>query len=203
MQLLKSKWIVLIGSLVVAITAGTTVVIAVGNAGSEPPSGVSTGVSSLDRLPAVSNLPPKVQAWLTYDSTLSGTDPTQARASVRRLRSTLGTTQSDVYAFRSRSGATCYLITGRTGSCPQDASRGTPGFQWTIGGGYPGVPSALAGVVADDVSAIELTVDGKDVPVSIENNFAFAEFPTTAQRADVSVRHVSGAVSSFNVNLQG
>jgi len=70
MQLLKSKWIVLIGSLVVAITAGTTVVIAVGNAGSEPPSGVSTGVSSLDRLPAVSNLPPKVQAWLTYDSTL-------------------------------------------------------------------------------------------------------------------------------------
>ena len=65
------------------------------------------------------------------------------------------------------------------------------------------MPSALAGVVADDVSAIELTVDGKDVPVSIENNFAFAEFPTTAQRADVSVRLVSGAVSSFNVNLQG
>src|SRR6188508_1704658 len=64
MQLLKSKWIVLIGSLVVAITAGTTVVIAVGYAGSEPPSGVSTGVSSLDRLPAVSNLPPRCRRGL-------------------------------------------------------------------------------------------------------------------------------------------
>jgi hypothetical protein len=86
---------------------------------------------------------------------------------------------------------------------PASALERQPRFQWTIGGGYESVPSALLGVVSDQVSAISLHVDGTSVPVTIKNNFAYGEFLRDARKAEITIHRRDGSSSSDTVNLQG
>jgi hypothetical protein len=198
----KSGTIVAAALLCAAATiAGTVILVARGSAGEAPPPGVSAGVSALDRLPTQASLPAPVVRFIEVASRARATDPEAAKLRVRKLRSALGKTRSDLYAFENASGAPCFILVGQVGLCPKSASDGSPGLQWTVGGGYRDVPSNLVGIASDDVTKVELTVDGADVPVSLENNVAFAEYARTAERARISIHRQDGSESSVDVRL--
>jgi hypothetical protein len=173
-----------------------------GSANQPPPPGVSAGVSALERLPAASNLPPQVVRFVEFAATARATNPEQAKARVRRLRSHLGRTDADLYAFRTSGGATCFVLVGEVGACPKSADDGSPGLQWTIGGGHDDVPSSLVGIASDDVTRVDLAVDGTDIPVSLRNNVAFAEYPSTANQAVITIHRMDGSQTTVQVRLE-
>ncbi len=107
-----------------------------------------------------------------------------------------------MYAFKSKSGSPCVVLTGQTGFCAQSASDGTPGLQWSIGGGTPKLPSTLVGIASDDVASVGLDVDGANVPVTLANNVAFAEFPADSQHATITITRADGA-NTVDINLAG
>ena len=171
-------------------------------AAGSPAPGVSAGVAALARpaqVPAV--VPEEVRRFVDHMARTTRTDPVQALARLRVLRSGLGSSKASVYAFRSSSGSPCFVLTGYGGACAQDPRDGMPGLHWTIGGGHDSVPSVLVGVASDDVSRVELRVDGTAVPVSLESNAVFAEFPQAARQAEVVVVHEDGATSKTAFGL--
>jgi hypothetical protein len=133
----------------------------------------------------------------------SGTDRAHALANVRKLRSDLGVLRSELYAFRARNGSVCWILTEFVGSCPDSAERGSPGLQWTIGGGYDNVPGALVGIAANDVRTVRLVLDGASQPVSLVNNAVFAEVPRSAKRAEIVIVHRDGTTNAVRVALDG
>jgi hypothetical protein len=173
-----------------------------GSANQPPPPGVSAGVSALGRLPAEATLPAQVARFVEFAADARATDPGQAKAGVRRLRSHLGRSDADLYAFRTSGGAACFVLVGEVGACPKTASDGSPGLQWTIGGGHGSVPSDLVGIASDDVAGVRLTVDGKDVPVSLRNNVVFAEFPSSARQALITIHRFDGSETPVQVRLE-
>jgi hypothetical protein len=74
---------------------------------------------------------------------------------------------------------------------------------WQIGGGNGGNdPSYLFGLAEDTVQSVALTVDGNDVPVSMNNSVAYAAFPNTAKAATVIVTSTDGSKHTDSVSLQ-
>ena len=174
-----------------------------GSAGPAPPPGVSAGVSSLRTLPPEAHVPSAVARFVRFAAPARGTDVEKAMRNVRRLRSDLGTTKSAVYAFENANGAPCFILVGHAGSCAKSASDGSPGLQWTIGGGYGDVPSNLVGIASDDVARVTLLVDGAAVPVSLKNNVVFGEFPSAAKRAEIVVHRQDRSESTIEIRLDG
>jgi hypothetical protein len=164
--------------------------------------GVSAGVSALTRpgRPPAS-VPKEVRSFVDHTARMTQTDPSVALARLRELRSGLGTTKASLYAYRSSRGSPCFVVTGYGGACAQDPRAGMPGLHWTIGGGHDGVPSILAGIAGDDVTRVELRIDGAAVPVSLEDNAVFAEFPASAGEATIVVVHEGGAESRTTLGL--
>jgi hypothetical protein len=194
----------LLFAFVLAAAAASTaagVLAAVGSA-PHPPPGISAGVSSLERIPPVATLPPRVARFVDFAARARGMDPEHAKTRVRKLRTHLGKTGADLYAFESSGGGACFILVGQVGLCPKRASDGSPGLQWTIGGGYLNVPSSLVGIASDDVKKIELTVDGADVPTSLQNNVVFAEYPQSAKLARITIDRRDGSQSSVDVQLE-
>jgi hypothetical protein len=173
-----------------------------GSAGQQPPPGVSAGVSALKRVPPKANLPAPVVRFVNTAASARATNPQQALTRVRKLRSKLGTTRADVYAFENAAGAPCFILVGHVGLCPASPSDGNPGLQWTIGGGYGDLPSNLVGIAGDDVRRVELTVDGAAVPVTLQNNVVFGEYPSSGKRAKVTIVRKDGTRSADEVQLE-
>ena len=191
---------------VAAATLGAATLVGVrlaasGSAGPEPPPGVSAGVSALDRLPPARAVPPEVVRFVRAVAPLRGTDHERALARVRRLRAGLGETHADLYAFRAATGAPCFLLVGEVGLCPRSATEGSPGLQWTIGGGMPGNPSNLVAIASDDVEAVGLVIDGAPVPASLANNVAFAEYPASARHAQITIARHDGTSGTVEIQL--
>jgi len=192
---------------VAAATLGAAALVGVrlaasGSAGQEPPPGVSAGVSALDRLPPARAVPPEVVRFVRAVAPQRATDPERALGQIRRLRAGLGKTRADLYAFRSATGAPCFILVGEVGLCPRSATDGSPGLQWTIGGGMPGNPSNLVAIASDDVAAVGLAVDGTPVPVSLVNNVAFAEYPASARHAQITIARRDGTSGTVEIRLE-
>jgi hypothetical protein len=183
------------GAILVVELAGS------GSAGRAPSPGVSAGVAALDRLPPATDVPQSVVQFVDFVAPQRGSDPKQALARVRRLRSGLGKTHADLYAFRSGAGAPCFILVGEVGACARSASDGTPGLQWTIGGGMPGNPSDLVAIASDDVAAVGLAVDGAPIPVSLANNVAFAEYRASARHAQITIARRDGTSGTVEIQL--
>jgi len=145
--------------------------------------GNSGSVGAMARLPAPANVPDDVVAATRHMASVTGGDPAVAVASLRKLRTGLGVTDSDFYAFHpTAGGAACYFITGRGGVCPTAATSNVRGIEWSFGGGYPGnidgrpqVPGSIDGLVADNVRSVTLTSNGVEIPLEIVNNAFYKE----------------------------
>jgi hypothetical protein len=176
-----------------------------GRAGKSLPPGVSAGISTLDQLPVVQTVAPDVQKNIALLATTNGADPAAAIGGLRLAASSLGSSQASVYVFKNPHGSPCVLLTGPTGVgfCATKPSDGTPGLHWAIGGGDSVNPSHLVSVASDDVSQINLTVDGAAVPVLLRGNIAYAEFPSAAQKASIAIVRANGDTNTFDISLAG
>jgi hypothetical protein len=167
----------------------------------EPLPGLLAGVSALDTLPPAANVPPDVVETLKSLDPSDVGEPAAAAKKLRRLRSNVGTAKRDLYAFRSPTGAVCFVMEEHSALCPSALTAGSPGLLWTIGGGTEKVPGALAAIAADPVTAVELRVDDKAVPVSLANNAAFAELPSGGHEAVIVVHYRDTRSETINVGL--
>lgn len=157
----------------------------------QPPPGLTAGVSALDRLPPEANVPEEVLEILrAFDPSVIG-PLDRAAAKVRKLRASPDGSTADIYAVRSKTGSVCVMVRYYAGMCPAALEAGQPGLLFTLGGGdgTSDLPPVLAGVAADNVSNVDLTVNGSSVPVSLENNTVFAELSTGIQSARVVVHY--------------
>jgi hypothetical protein len=172
----------------------------------DPPPGLTAGITALDRRPPEQALTPEVEEWIEVitRSPRLGTTAQAAKTRVKRLRSGLGTARRTMWAFRTDAGGVCFLLTGHTGSCLADLSAGTPGLLWTIGGGGENSPGAFVGIASDDVTDVDLTVDGQVVSsTTVVNNVAFAEIAPSSDQALITVKHANGATRTERIEFGG
>jgi hypothetical protein len=181
---MKKIWsfLFVISAAVIAVAGGAS------SASLGEPPGVSAGVAALGSGGVAQTLPGDVSAWVNHAGSASGTDPAAARANVHLLRSSLGGSKVDLYAFQSKSGATCFLLRTELGLCPVSPSAGDPGIQWAVSGGGPaGQLPALVGIVGDNVTAVNLIVGSVIRPLGILNNSVFAELPELVSNPNATV----------------
>jgi hypothetical protein len=189
------------GKLVVAsvlVGLGALGVFAVTHAsGGSTSGGVSAGVAAMADLPPVASLSPDVQRWVESSAAAMGTDPVEARARVRTLRTGLGATHSDVYAYTTATGATCFDVTEQAALCPRDAAAGPRGIQWLTGGGFGAVARNVVGLVSDDVARVDLSVGGSQQAVPVRNNTIFAELPAGSAEASLLLSFRDGEAETI------
>jgi hypothetical protein len=104
-----------------------------------------------------------------------------------------------VYGLEGGDGAPCFILTHYGGTC---AAAGSAEPAWIIGGGgQDGNPDVLVGLVPDDVVSVSLAVDGRTVPVVLDRNVVYAEFPTGGKTAEITTRRVDGSVIAERLGL--
>jgi hypothetical protein len=159
-------------------------------------------VRSLSTLPPQAHIPAEVARFVAYIGKLTHSGPADP-ASVRLLRSNLGTSHTDVYGARSAAGSPCFFATGYGGNCAASEAAVESGVSWIIGGAHDAAPSVFVGLAGDDVRSVQLTVDGVDVPVSLVSNVAFAEFSPSAQTAVITTTRTNGRTHTAGISLTG
>lgn len=167
-------------------------------AASNRPFGPTT---ALDHLPVLNAVPAQVASSVQRLATFDVTDAAGASGNVRLARGTVGSRDS-IYAFKDTRGNVCVLEAVSL-FCNPDGGTSTPGINWGIGGGDAQNPSRLVAVYSDNVAGIALNVDGNNIPVSMRNNIAYAEFPATSKQSQFTVTYIDGSQSTITTNLAG
>jgi hypothetical protein len=150
-----------------------------------PPSwapGVVAQVSSMSRVPHPASPPAGLALTIERVANRNGANAQQATASLRQLRAGVGSAGESLYGFSLDGASVCLMFWDRGVVCPTSPSSTTPGviFDFSPGGpGYPGqsanLPAVVAGLVADNVAAVTVAVNGISQDVRILNNTFFAE----------------------------
>ena len=170
---------------------------------SQPPPGLSGGVSALDALPPEMSVPADVLDTLrAFDPTVVG-PLERAAGKLRKLRSGLGPQDVEIFALRSRTSSVCVIVRGYSGMCPSSVRSGPAGLLFSVGGGYGTAdsPPILGGIAADNVAGVEVTADGVAVPATIENNGVFAVLPLDARAVQIIVHYDGFDDKTFDVEL--
>lgn len=180
-----------VGLVVSAAGYGSTRVLA---RSSSPAPGVGNDVSALRTLPAPVSIDAPVRTAVSATASRSGGDVSTAISSLRELLPDVGTAHSQLYAFRGAAGEVCFLLWQRMSSCPQDGRTFEKGIVWGVAGGYPTargtVPSAVLGVVADDVRSLTLYENARRSVVPVVRNAFFRELRDVAAGSSWDVRLV-------------
>jgi hypothetical protein len=138
--------------------------------------GFSSGLSALEQLPTTTWPATMPAVSLERAAGAVGITPDQARSRLRLLQSGLSLGGGRLYAFEGRPGTACIFLEGRGGSCltPQSALQ-TSSVMPAILSGYPGQPSALVALVADDVKRIDLDAGNRVSDLPIVNNSIYVD----------------------------
>jgi hypothetical protein len=161
-------------------------------------SGASTRFSVLKHATTPSQLPAEVRRFVAFAAGATHISRDTALARVRLLRSGVGSARGGLYALEGGAGAPCFILTHYGGTC---GTAGSGQSAWVIGGGHDGDPDVLVGLAPDDVVGMSLTLDGRTVPVSLDQNVVYAQFPTGGKSAQIATRHVDGTVTTEHVGL--
>jgi hypothetical protein len=162
--------------------------------------GASIRFSVLSRSAAPSQVPGDVRRFVAWAAGASHLSNETALARLKLLRSGVGSARSSLYAFVGGAGEPCFYLTHYGGTC---GAAGSSASAWVIGGGgQNGDPDVLVGLAPDDVTRVTLTVDGRSVPVSLNQNVIYAQFGTGAATAEVATTHVDGTVTTDHVGLK-
>lgn len=199
------------GTVIAAILVASCVFSAVGYGASRllagPPSpapGVANDVAALRTLPAPASVGVAIRNAVQAAASQAGGNPSTAIMSLRELLPDVGAGHSQLYAFRGPNGGVCFLLWKRMGTCPQGAQTFDKGLIWGVAGGYPAaagnVPSAVLGVVADDVTSVTLSANGQSTSLPIVHNAFFAPLPDVPPSAPWNVQlvvaHLDGTSNS-------
>lgn len=174
--------------------------------------GVAAPVKATERPSPNLAAPEPLLAAVRELARATGGDPDQAIQTLRVLRGPIGKDQATIYAFKPDGRATCMIVWKRSSTCPTAAESSTPGVLYMVSGGYPAwatadrveVPSALVGVVADDVRAVSLVEGGVARRLAIEENAFFAELTTVTDSPEwgtLRVEYASGRIATARVPL--
>jgi hypothetical protein len=145
--------------------------------------GFSAGFSAFDRLPQASWPDSLPRVALERSAAYVGVSPDRFLQRLRLVRTglTLGPGRTkgagELYAYVGDHGETaCMFLTGQSGTC-FDATRAqqVQGVLPLISPGYPGQIPALTAIVADNVTAVELDVSERVMPLRIINNSVYAD----------------------------
>jgi hypothetical protein len=150
-----------------------------------PSPGFTGGISALNRLPAISSLPSSISAAaIANAAAYAGISPDEA---IRRTRLIRSGSQGDLYAFEGTGGTACMLLAARFSNCMKAdnpvGTSGHPGVMATISPGYPGDTPVFVALVADDVSAMSVSIDGHREDLAIANNAVYVDM-TELKRGD-------------------
>jgi hypothetical protein len=141
-------------------------------------------IAALHQLPTVATVPPGLQFGMSRAAQALHGDAVSARGSLRRLRESVGVTQSDLYVYQPTPGTLCLVLWQRQGTCSSVAAPPAAGALYLLspgGSGYVGastpVPPEVAGVVSDGVNRVDVTIDQSSVELPIVNNSFAYEVP--------------------------
>ena len=139
-----------------------------------PSPGFTAGISAFDRLPPAAWPASMPRLGLEHAAAYLGIPTAEAESRLRRLQS--GLTQGDLYAFEGPNGTVCLFLSGRFGDCLNEANGPrSPGVMTTFSPGYPDESPAVVAIVADNVRAVTLLVNGQRRNLPIVNNSVYAE----------------------------
>ena len=86
----------------------------------------------------VASLPSTVQEFVDRASPIIRMNPATASTRVFLLRSSMGPTALDAYAFANDTGQPCFFVPTEGGLCETTTQTSTPDFYWQVGGGNGG-----------------------------------------------------------------
>lgn len=149
--------------------------------------GAAGSVGAMKRLAPDPATPTKAVDAARHFALQSGGSPATAALTLRTLRSDLGERAGKLYGFSPDGTAVCLMHWERALTCPTARETPTPGVLWMVSGGYPAwaradgvpVPSALIGIVTDDVQSVTFIENGVERPVEIRNNAFYLEVGTS------------------------
>lgn len=178
-------------------------------AGTAPATGVSAGVSAFADLPQAT-ASPSVAATVARLASSIGMSGAAALRELRALRTGVGPLSVTLYGFAAADGSNCIFLPGWVAGCGA-ATEGPRGTQFVIGGGWPArvasqtvdVPSTLAGIVSDDVSGAQLSINGVKRALPIRHNSYVATLPDVPAsdpwHATLSLTHTDGSTTSVDL----
>ena len=149
------------------------------------------------------SLPSDVQSFVSQAAQAMGISTATASTRIHYVRGSMGTAGLDMYAFVDDLGRPCFYVPTFGGACETISNTTPHGFEWLIGGSDVGSPSYLVALVGDDVRAVSLKIEGANIPVSVQDNGAFAQYRnTTANSAIVTVEYANGTQVSASLALK-
>lgn len=173
-----------------------------------PSAGFTAGVSAFDQLPRAgwpSSIP---RIALERSAPIVGLTPAEAEERLRLLQTglSLGPGRSEgegsLYAYPGRNGTACMFLTGQGGTCvtPQavDFVRSAMG---TVFPGYPGQTDAAVGLVADNVTSVEVIAGADRWSPEIVNNSFYTDLPgvTPDERVEIYARYADDSTKTILV----
>ena len=168
-------------------------------------------IGAFDSTPVATDAPaPLLKAASRMLEVTSG-EHEEALGTLRKLRGGLGLEELSIYALRRADGLPCMIVWRRTANCAEtmtDAAH--PGVLWMVAAGYPAwaradgvaLPSALVGLVADDVRAVSFVENGSERPVEIVNNTFFTDLDESDAENkwnELRIEYASGTTRTVRV----
>ncbi len=179
-----------------------------------PSPGFTAGLSSLNNLPTApwpASLP---RGALNSEASAAGLTPDEAAQRLRLVQSGLSLGSEAVgtinlYAFAGNSGTGCLFITGPDAGaiCLPTWMTSNPaldGYAAAIAGGRsmhtPG-PVAVYGLVADNISAVEVAINGATHNVPIVNNSFYADYDgiVSTDRIELTLQFEDGTTRTTHL----
>ena len=172
-----------------------------------PPSGSwapgkAAPLTAAMELPVVAAPPAQLAADIGESASIVGGSSDQALSTLRRVRSGLGATHSDLYIYSAGDNGWCMFLWERQSQCPSAPSSPTPGALYYLSPGGPGyvgqsddVPAAVAGIVADDIKTVMLDDQGSTVNLPIVNNAFYSDLadnPNSAFSVSLEFTYADG-----------
>ena len=175
-------------------------------------SGGWDSIGAFERTPVDTDAPVQVLDAARRQVTMtSGGEHEAVVGTIRKLRSGLGRDEVSIYALRRSDGLPCMVVWRRSADCAGTvADAGHPGVLWMVAAGYPAwamadgvpVPSALVGLVADEVRAVTFVGNGSERPVEIVNNTFYGELEAPDSGStweELRIEYASGMTRSIPV----
>jgi hypothetical protein len=169
-------------------------------------------IGAFERTPVETDAPALVLDAAQRQVTMtSGGEHEAVLGTLRKLRSGLGRDEVSIYALRRSDGLPCIVVWRRSADCAGTvADAGHPGVLWMLAAGYPAwaradgvpVPSALVGLVLDEVRAVTFVGNGSERPVEIVNNTFYGELEARGSGStwdELRIEYASGMTRSIPV----
>jgi hypothetical protein len=166
------------------VVAASALGILTGSSEGSSGSGGWDSVEAFERTPVETEAPPALLWAARRMADVTSGEHQIALGSLRKLRSGLGREPVSIYALRRADGLPCMIVWRQASNCVAEVTNAAhPGVLWMVTGGYPAwartdglpIPSALVGLVADDIRAVTFVENGTERSLGVVNNTFFAE----------------------------